>query len=72
MFDLNKATRNFLLKNSLTIRNGFINEGLIVYDLGCKFKDFEQLERIYFQALKRNIGNRVINLAINFKSYNLT
>jgi len=70
MFEINKASRNFLLKNSLTVRNGFINEGLIVYDLECKFKDFEQLERIYFQALKRNIDNRVITLGINYNSGN--
>ena len=34
MFTLNKETRAFLQKNFIIIRNGFVNEGLITYDLG--------------------------------------
>ncbi len=68
MFEVNRAARNFLLNNSMTVRNGFINEGLIVYEIENNFNGYEQLERIYFQALKRNIRNRFITLAINFKN----
>jgi hypothetical protein len=31
MFFVNKETRNFVQSNFVTIRNGFINEGLITY-----------------------------------------
>jgi hypothetical protein len=31
MFAVNKEARSFLLKNFITIRNGFINDGLIPY-----------------------------------------
>jgi len=34
MFALNKETRSFLEDNFIIIRNGFVNEGLITYDLG--------------------------------------
>jgi len=34
MFTLNKETRSFLLDNFIIIRNGFANEGLIIYNLG--------------------------------------
>ena len=34
MFALNKETRCFLEDNFIIIRNGFVNEGLITYDLG--------------------------------------
>ena len=55
MFELDKESRNFLLNNSLTIRNAFINEGLIVYHFKNYFDSYEQLERLYFLALKRKI-----------------
>ena len=32
MFAVNKEGRSFLLINFITIRNGFINEGLIPFD----------------------------------------
>ena len=41
IFGVNKATRFFLLHNYNSIKNGFINEGLIIYDLDCKFRGFE-------------------------------
>lgn len=67
MFTLNKKTRNFLQNNFITFRNGFVNEGLIEHE----FDDYEsflfnscvQLEKLYFEAIKRNIGNR--NITIN-------
>jgi hypothetical protein len=33
MFSYNKKTRSFLQKNFITIKNGFINEGLITFHL---------------------------------------
>lgn len=41
MFELNRATRNFILNNAITMRNGFINEGLIVYHLRDQFEGYE-------------------------------
>ena len=40
MFALNNAGRSFLLNNFITIRNGFINDGLVPYKLECSFNDF--------------------------------
>jgi hypothetical protein len=33
MLKINRETRAYLTQNSSTIQNGFINEGLITYDL---------------------------------------
>jgi hypothetical protein len=33
MFAVNKKTRSYILNNFLTIRNGFINAGVITYQL---------------------------------------
>jgi hypothetical protein len=33
LFEVNKETRSFLQKHFIAIKNGFINEGLIVYDI---------------------------------------
>ena len=48
MFSVNKEARAFLHKHLISIQNGFINDGLIEYALSCTFKDYEQLERLYF------------------------
>ena len=48
MFFVNKEARAFLHQHFISIQNGFINEGLIVYDLSCNFNGYEQLERLYF------------------------
>ena len=64
MFEVNKEARSFLVNNFITVKNGFINDGLIVYDIDGKFQGFELLERLYFQALKRNFSNRIITLNI--------
>ncbi len=48
MFGVNKEARNFLYQNYFSIKNGFINEGLIEYNLDCNYNDYEQLERLYF------------------------
>ena len=48
IFCVNKEARAFLHQHFISIQNGFINEGLIVYDLSCNFNGYEQLERLYF------------------------
>ena len=64
MFHANKGTRAYLENNASTIRNGFINDGLIVYEVEDKFLHFYHLEKLYFKALKRNIDNRILKLRI--------
>ncbi len=67
MFYLNKESRLFLHNNSSTFYNGFINDGLIEYEF-FSFKSFydhyELLEKLYFEALKRKICNRIITLKV--------
>ena len=48
MFSLNKEARTFLQNNFITIRNEFINDGLITYSLKNDFNSYEQLEKLYF------------------------
>ena len=52
MFDGNKETRKFLHDNYITIRNGFINDGLIFYDFdgnpAVQFNNYDKLEKLYF------------------------
>ena len=48
IFYVNKEARAFLHQHFISIQNGFINEGLIFYDLSCNFNGYEQLERLYF------------------------
>ena len=66
MLIVNKLARAFLETHSKTIRNGFINDGLIEYQFSYGFYDNQQLERLYFEALKRNLKNRILTLYINF------
>lgn len=40
MFAVSKQARSFLLKNFIAIRNGFINDGLIPYEIECDFGAF--------------------------------
>ena len=35
MFNLNKEARAFIKNNFNTVRNGFVNEGLIEYQFDC-------------------------------------
>ena len=35
IFNLNKEARAFIQKNFVTVRNGFVNEGLIEYQFDC-------------------------------------
>ena len=65
MFTLNKEAREYILNNFITVRNGFINEGLIVFSLGrFDFADCFMLEKLYFEALKRNPQNRVLSIEL--------
>jgi hypothetical protein len=47
MFGVNKEVRAFVHNHFISIRNGFINEGLIVYDLKCTFNHYYKLEILY-------------------------
>ena len=47
MYSVNLETRNFVQRNFITIRNGFINEGLITYELSDYFNYMEELEKLY-------------------------
>ena len=38
MFTLNKEARKFLQDNFITVRNGFVNDGLITYQIDNFFK----------------------------------
>ncbi len=67
MFCLNKEARAFLFQHYSSIKNGFINEGLIIYNLEDVFNRYEQVERLYFEALKRNFSNR--KLTMNLRIY---
>ncbi len=74
MYSVNTDARTFLSNNFITLRNGFENNGLITYnfELGSddQLNQFHKLEKLYFKALERNIGNRIltINLDIMFMS----
>ncbi len=48
IFGANKETRYFIETNFNTIRNGFINEGLITHDVKCDFDGIIMLEELYF------------------------
>ncbi len=49
MFAVNKATRTFLETYSSTIRNGYINDGLIEYEADTyTFEGYDLLEKLYF------------------------
>jgi hypothetical protein len=41
MFTLNKEARKFLQDKFITIRNGFVNDGLITYELGKDFLHYQ-------------------------------
>jgi hypothetical protein len=76
MFACNKKARAFLQHNYLTIRNGFVNDGLIPYcyddDSYKQYYHYEQIEKLYFQALTRNIENRVLTISIRANEYNFS
>jgi hypothetical protein len=68
LFSVSSETRSFIENNFISIRNGFINEGLIIYQLRCDLFHIEQLETLYFETLKRNIKNRIISLEVNIEN----
>ena len=40
MFSLNKEARKFLQDNFITVRNGFVNDGLITYQIDNNLNGF--------------------------------
>ena len=40
MFTLNKEARKFLQDNFITVRNGFVNDGLITYQIDSDFEGY--------------------------------
>ena len=48
MFTLNKEARKFLQDNFITVRNGFVNDGLITYQIDNGFNGYQKLENLYF------------------------
>ncbi len=71
MFSINKEGRSFLHDNFITIRNEFINDGLIPFEWEWNFNSSLQLEQLYASALTRNIPNRVLTLQIYIKYQNI-
>ena len=69
MFSVNRETRKFLQKEYITIQNGFVNEGLIVFKFSNDFKGYEQLDRLYLEALNRNPCNRILTIDVNIWDY---
>ena len=52
MFALNKEARDFIQNNFITVRNGFVNDGLINhcfidFSTGKDFDNYEKLETLY-------------------------
>ena len=41
MFTLNKEARKFLQDNFITVRNGFVNDGLITYQIDNDFNGYQ-------------------------------
>jgi hypothetical protein len=41
MFTLNKEARKFLQDNFITVRNGFVNDGLITYQIQNDFNGYQ-------------------------------
>ena len=41
IFGVNKETRAFLLKHFVSVKNGYINEGLIEYNMRCDFHSIQ-------------------------------
>ena len=52
VFKINKEARKYIVNNFITVRNGFINDGLIdiVFenDKSKQFDNYAQLEKNYF------------------------
>lgn len=72
MFALNKESRAFIIKKFTTIRNGFANEGLIELQFDesvySTFNNYCELEKLYFEVIKRRKENRIITLNVCIKS----
>lgn len=70
MSTINKHARTFILTNYDTLKNEFINNGLIEHALDsygtCHFFIYDQLEKQYLEAIKRNEDNRILTI-FNFQ-----
>ncbi len=64
MFNINKSGREFLVNNFTTLRNGFMNDGLIDLcfsdDPDEQFNNYDLLEKQYLLALNRKVYNRIL------------
>ena len=73
MFKINKQGRGFLIKKFNTVRNGFMNDGLIDIcfsdDPFEQFNNYDQLEKHYILALIRNVSNRILTISLNSSIY---
>ena len=69
MFALNNESRSFIFKNFTSVRREFFNNGLIDYSLTSggshALDNVIKLEKQYFEAKKRSLGNRVISIAVS-------
>jgi hypothetical protein len=76
MFACNKQARTFLQHNYITVRNEFVNNGLIPYcfdgESDKQFYHYEQIEKLYFQALTRKIKNRVLTISVKIDRNNFS
>ena len=69
MFSLNKHTRQILEKKIAVIQNGFVNDGLITYEMNIldnEYQIYRDLEMLYLKALKRNANNRILTIQAEF------
>ena len=48
MYSLNDESRTFLEINFISVRNEFINAGLITFHLEHNFNSYLQLEKLYY------------------------
>jgi hypothetical protein len=66
MFNVNREAREFLEKNYITLRNGFQNEGLILYNAYYfSAEGLEKLELHIREVCKRNILNRNVSISLS-------
>ncbi len=54
------------------MKSCIINVGLITHKIGSGYPDYQMLENLYFQALQRNIENRIITVQLEIDSNNFT
>ncbi len=70
MFAVDKGARSFIITNFITMKNEFINDGLIDYQFKDElslFNSIVQLENLYFQVIKRNPENRNLTIDLSIQ-----